>query len=68
MPFLKLKENQIEMSDIERDAPSLVIIFLILILVVGAGFVGYSLGERHQIEKEKNSENAFRNLNHWISA
>lgn len=41
------------MSDIERDAPSLVIIFLILILVVGAGFVGYSLGERHQIEKEK---------------
>lgn len=51
--FFKLKENQIEMSDIERDAPSLVIIFLILILVVGAGFVGYSLGEKNQIEKEK---------------
>lgn len=41
------------MSDIERDAPILVIIFLILILVVGAGFVGFSLGEKNQIEKEK---------------
>lgn len=56
------------MSDIERDAPSLVIIFLILILVVGAGFVGYSLGEKNQIEKKKNSVNAFRNLSPWISA
>lgn len=41
------------MSDMERDAPTLVIIFLITTLVVGSGFVGFSLGERHQIEKEK---------------
>lgn len=51
--FFKLKENQIEMSDIERDAPTLVIISLLVILVIGSGFVGFSLGERHQIEKEK---------------
>lgn len=41
------------MNDMERDAPTLVIIFLIITLVVGSGFVGFSLGERHQIEKEK---------------
>lgn len=41
------------MNDMERDAPTLVIIFLITTLVVGSGFVGFSLGERHQIEKEK---------------
>lgn len=51
--FFKLKENQIEMSDIERDAPSLVIISLLVILVIGSGFVGFSLGEKNQIEKEK---------------
>lgn len=41
------------MSDIERDAPTLVIISMLIVLVIGSGFVGYSLGERHQIEKEK---------------
>lgn len=41
------------MSDIERDAPTLVITSLLVILVIGSGFVGFSLGERHQIEKEK---------------
>lgn len=41
------------MNDMERDAPTIVIIFLITTLVVGSGFVGFSLGERHQIEKEK---------------
>lgn len=41
------------MNDMERDAPTLVIIFLITTLVVGSGFVDFSLGERHQIEKEK---------------
>ena len=41
------------MSEIERDTPTFVIIFIILMLVVGAGLVGYSLGERHRIEKEK---------------
>ncbi len=41
------------MSDIERDAPTLVIISLLVILVIGSGFVGFSLGEKNQIEKEK---------------
>ena len=41
------------MSDIERDTPTLVIIFLIVTLVIGSGFVGFSLGEKNQIEKEK---------------
>lgn len=41
------------MSDIERDTPTLVIIFLIVTLVIGSGFVGFSLGEKCQIEKEK---------------
>ena len=41
------------MSDIERDAPTLVIIFLLVTLVLGSGFVGFSLGEKCQIEKEK---------------
>lgn len=41
------------MSDIERDAPTLVIIFLLIVLVIGSGFVGFSLGEKYQIEKEK---------------
>lgn len=41
------------MSDIERDAPTLVIISLLVILVIGSGFVGFSLGERHQIEKKR---------------
>ena len=41
------------MSDIERDAPTLVIIFLLVTLVIGSGFVGFSLGEKNQIEKEK---------------
>ena len=48
-----MKGESTKMSDIERDAPNIVIIFLTLILVIGTGFVGYSLGERHQTEKEK---------------
>lgn len=41
------------MSEIEHDTPTFVIIFIILMLVVGAGLVGYSLGEKSRIEKEK---------------